>query len=74
MASLRTLDRRLLRWRRYADKTGWAPGWERLVAYKPPPGWDRAYAARWNEWLRRHPTWPGDLRDPWWADESEAQP
>jgi hypothetical protein len=64
VTSMRKLDRRLLRWRRYAVKTGWAPDW----TYKALPGWDRAVEARLFEWARRRPDWADDLRDPWWED------
>jgi hypothetical protein len=67
VTSMRTHARRLLRWQRYAEKTGWYPCWTCFVAYKPPPGWNRALAAQHREWLRRNPI-PRDYRDPWWDE------
>lgn len=66
---MRKLNRQLLRWRRYADKTGWYRCWTCTAAYKPPPGWDRALAAQHREWAQRNPLWIEDLMvDPWWED------
>lgn len=68
MTSMRTLNRRLARWRRYAVKTGWTPDWPALIDYKAPPGWDRAIGAQQLEWERRNPGWRDGLNDRWWAE------
>jgi hypothetical protein len=64
---MRAHRRRLLRWRRYAVKTGWYACWTCLVTYRPPTGWDRALAAQHREWSRRNPI-PRGYGDSWWAE------
>lgn len=67
MASMRKLNRRVLRWQRYAERTGWYRCWTSLTSYKPPPGWDRALAAQHRESTRRNPI-PRGYGDSWWAE------
>ncbi len=64
MASMRRLNRRLLRWRRYADKVAFNPRIVQPWAWQPPRGYQRAAAARFAERERREErAFP---RTEWW--------
>lgn len=68
MASMRKLNQRTLRWRRYTEKTGLMQEWG-SEGYRTLRGYDRATAARYREWERRNPNWRDSTRDPWCEPE-----